>query len=103
MLQTLIANQFDGFHQGARGIAEQDPIDGMVDIGDEAGGIQKGAFQIQRFGQLELLLGLRARGAQELVNQVPQLRFLPPQVITVERAFAGHSHSVDLTDADEEL
>jgi hypothetical protein len=61
MLEPLLADELHRFHQGASGVPQQDPIDGVVDVGAQAGSIQEGGLQIHRLGQMQLLRGLRAQ------------------------------------------
>ena len=58
MLEPLLANELHRFHQGASGVPQQHPIDGVVNVGAQAGGIQEGGLQIHRLGQRQLLRGL---------------------------------------------
>ena len=44
LAQALAANQLHGFHQGAGRIAQEHPIDRIMDVNLEAGRIQKGGF-----------------------------------------------------------
>ena len=79
VFESLLADQSHRFDQRARGVAEQDPVDGKVDVGFQAGGIQEVTLQIQRLLQLQLLRLLPAL-TQELVLGVlrwqAQLDFL---------------------------
>ena len=67
VLESLVADEPDRAHQAAGGIAQQHPVRGVVDIGAQAGGVEKGAFQIQRLGQLQSLRGLGSLD-QELLD-----------------------------------
>ena len=102
VLESLVADKPDRPHQGAGGIAQQHPVHGVVDVGAQAGGVQKGAFQIQRLGQPQLLGGLGSLD-QELLDQGSHLRLRPPAEVALEGTLAGHDHAVDLAQAAEEL
>ena len=67
VLEPLAANQLDGFHQRASGVTQQNPIDRIMNVGAQAGGVEKGALQIHRLGQGQPLGGGGAR-AQELLK-----------------------------------
>ena len=41
VFQSLLANQSGGFHQSPSCISEQNPVDGVVDVGGHTGGIQE--------------------------------------------------------------
>jgi len=60
VLESLAANELHGLHQGAGGVAQQDPIDRVVNVGAQAGRVQERALQIHRLGQAQLV---RSRGA----------------------------------------
>ena len=40
VLQPVLADQGGGFHQGAGGVAQQDPVDGEVDVGFHTGAVE---------------------------------------------------------------
>ncbi|MGD0411198.1 MAG: hypothetical protein ABSC18_05795 [Verrucomicrobiota bacterium] len=42
VFETLIADEPNRFHQRAGSVAQQHPINGVVDVGLQAGGVQKG-------------------------------------------------------------
>jgi len=98
----LVADQEHGLHQCARDIAKQDPIDGVVDVGTQAGAIQKSAFQIHRFGQVQFLRGSTCH-AQQLLHHLAHLGLGPPLFIALEGALAGHGDAEHLADAAEVL
>ncbi len=102
VFEALVADQAHRFHQGAGGVAQQDPIDRVVDVGLQAGGVQKGAFQIDRRGQTKFL---RVGGAQvqKLMDDLAHLGFGPPHVITLEGAFAGDLDAAQFVEAAEVL
>ena len=102
VLEPLATNELDGLHQGAGGVPQQHPIDRIVNGGAQAGGIQEGAFQIQRLGQVQLRWGGSPQG-QELINEWAHFGLGPPLVIALNRALAGHLHQVDPANATEVL
>jgi len=53
VLEPLVADQAHRLHQGARGVAQQDPVDRVVNVGLYAGGIQEIGFQVQRLVQVQ--------------------------------------------------
>src|SRR6185369_3451232 len=55
VFESLLANQPHRLHERARSVAEEDPVDGKMDIGFNAGRIHKIRVQIQRCWQLQLL------------------------------------------------
>jgi len=102
VLEPLSANERHGFDQGAGGIAQEDPIDRIVDVGFETGGIEKGALQVQGLGQVQSLGGGGALD-EELADEGADFGFGPPPIITLERAFAGNGDDIDLADQAEVL
>ena len=54
VFESLLANQPHRLWR-ARSVAEEDPVDGKMDIGFNAGRIHKIRLQIQRYLQLQLL------------------------------------------------
>ena len=102
VLEALVADQAHRFHEGAGGVAQQDPVHRIVDVGFQAGGVQKGAFQIQRLGQMKGLWGGSALVGQ-LINDLTHLLFGPPLVVTFEGAFAGDLDAAQFVDAAEVL
>jgi hypothetical protein len=64
--QSLPPDEDGGFHQGAGGIAQKDPIDGEVDGGFEAGAIEVDIIEVNIFCEAEIervggrLIGLQA-------------------------------------------
>jgi len=102
VLEPLATNQLDGFHQRASGVTQQNPIDRIMNVGAQAGGVEEGTFQIHRLGQGQPLGGGGAH-AQELLNHWPDLGLGPPLVVTFERALAGHGDAGQFTEAAEVL
>ena len=60
LLQPLPADEERGFHQRARDVAQEHPIDRKVNVGLEAGGIEEHLARIHRLEQRERLEQLRA-------------------------------------------
>ena len=100
--QALGANQLHGLHQGAGGIAQENPIHRVMDVGFEASGVQKGGFQIHRLDQLQLF-GVVAGLAEGFVNQLIQQRRLQPMSIALEGALGGDDHFLQFPQATELL
>ena len=74
----------------------------IVEVGLEAGGIQEGALQVQRLGQMQTLRG-RGTLVEEMADEGAHFGFGPPQVITLEGAFAGNPDDINLADQTEVL
>ena len=102
VLEPLFPNQPHRIHQREGGVPQQHPINRVVNVSLQRGGIDEGVLQVQRFGQLQCLRGGSPQ-VEELVNEGPHLRLGPPEIISLEGALAGHTHPTDFTEATEVL
>jgi len=98
----LVSDETDGFHQTSGGIPQQNPIDGIVDVGLDAGGVEEASLQIQCRSQSKLF-GMQMSLLGELVNQGLKGGWIGPLRITLERTLGRHADSIDLTDPAEML
>jgi hypothetical protein len=101
-LESLAPNQLDGFDQGAGCVPQQNPIHGIVNIGGQAGRIQKRTLHIHGFGQ-DQLLRIGGAQAEQFMDDLPDVGLRPPSIIALERALAGHGDARQLTEAAEPL
>ena len=93
--QALGADQLHGLHQGARGIAQQHPVDRVMDIGLKAGGIQEARIQVYRFHQAQVF-GLVMSATDQLIHDLIERGAVAPMGLALECAFARHDDAVDL-------
>ena len=56
-LSDRLADEQGGFHQGAGGVAQQDPVDGEMDVGFQAGAVEIYIIIADRLWQAECLGG----------------------------------------------
>ncbi|MDO8540749.1 MAG: hypothetical protein Q7S40_09970 [Opitutaceae bacterium] len=95
MPQALVANQRDGLHQGAGGIAQQHPIDGIVDVGLDAGRIQEASVKVDRLFQPQGL-GLSVRLPEQFVDEPIERGLVGPVGIALQGALVGDNDAVEL-------
>ncbi len=49
VLQSVLADEDGGLHQGAGGVAQQDPVDGEMDVGFDAGAVEIDVIEFDVF------------------------------------------------------
>ena len=54
VFEALAADDDGGFHQRAGEVAEQNPVDGEVDVGFEAGAVEIDVFKVELFFEIEV-------------------------------------------------
>jgi len=102
VLEALVADQAHRLHQGARGVAQQDPVDRIVNVGLYAGGIQEIGFQVQRLVQVQHT-GLALALLEQELDGLLDLGQIRPLGIALEEAFAGDADAVQFGQAAEPL
>jgi hypothetical protein len=88
-LESLLADEQGGFHQGAHPVAQQHPIHWKMDVGLQRGRIQKIVCQVQRLPQAQLA-GLIQGAAQKTVDDLPHLLSRQPVGIALQLALGRH-------------
>lgn len=96
-----------GFHEGAGGVAQQDPVDGIMDGGFEAGAVEVDVAEVDGLGEAEINgLGIFA-GAGEEADEAgvdgAQAGFVNPMGEAVAGAFGKGFDAIDPADAQEPL
>lgn len=102
MTESLAADQFDRFDQCAGGVSKEDPIDRIVDLRLETGGIEETGLQIHRRFESQPL-GVFVGLTEQLLNNPIEGLLVDPMGIALEGAFSRHDHAVDLAQAAEVL
>ncbi len=54
MLEALLTNQLHGLHERARRVAQEHPVHREMDVGLDAGAVQKSGLQVQGLGELQV-------------------------------------------------
>ena len=100
-------DQLGGFHQGARGVAQQHPVHREMDVRLQAGAVEEHHRRVHRHGQAQGLRrvrpGRRHRLGDEPVVQRGQQVCADPFAEPLQRAFGRHLHPVQLSDPQEPL
>ena len=102
MLEALLTNQLHGLHERTRRVAQEHPVHWEMDVGLDAGAVQKSGLQVQGLGELQVR-GLVPPLAEQLFNERTHLFFGQPGLVALQGAFAGHRYFVQLAQAAEPL
>ena len=104
MAEALAADDEGGFHEGAGEVAQEDPVNGVVDVGFEAGAVEVDVFEVGGCGEAEVeafVLVSVGEEVNESAVDVLESFFGEPVGEAVAGAFGVGFDSVDALNADE--
>ncbi|PYJ91136.1 MAG: hypothetical protein DME62_15845 [Verrucomicrobia bacterium] len=102
MAQALSSDQTDSLHQRFGGIAQEDPINRIVDVGLDAGRVQEANLQVQ-WGAQAQFFGMAMGLLIELVDQRANRGFIGPLRIALESALGGYLDAIQFAQSAEVL
>src|SRR5439155_26215043 len=102
MAQALSSDQTDSLHQRFGGIAQEDSINRIVDVGLDAGRVQEANLQVQ-WGAQAQLFGMAMGLLLELVEQRANRGLIGPLRIALESAVGGYLDVIQFAQSAEVL
>ena len=102
VFEALLANHVHGLHERARRIAQEHPVHREMNVGLDAGAVEKSGLQVQGLSELQAE-GLIPPLAEQLFHERAHLLVGQPGLVALQGAFAGHRYFVHLAQAAEPL